>query len=419
MEKFSPTKLDTYRHCPLQYKFKYVDRLKAERAGVEAAVGTCVHEAFEELYQARAHGKLLSEEEVLRVFELAWSKAIEDPPTIRDKRFSLEDWKRVGEECVRGYYRAYAPFDQDKTVAVEKRVGFSLPVVDPASGETVDCRVEGFVDRLALGPDGCFEIHDYKTGASLPTQAQKDEDWQLALYDIAVREAWPDAPGVRLVWHYVRHGKNLVSTRTPEQLEALKGQVRELIGRIEDDHTFAPMRSPLCDWCDYRDLCPLFRHPEDYARLPKEERKEEPGGKLVDDYAKLEVEKKALSDRLKEIEGDIAGVAQRLIAYMRAHGILVVAGADHQAEMHVREELKFPTRTAAPKKVEQMEAELRGTPAWSVVSRLDTRTLLDAFHTHKLPAAAVDLVKTWIARWGRQETHETVRLHKTREARDE
>ena len=155
----------------------------------------------------------------------------------------------------------------------------------------------------------------------------------------------------------------------------------------------------------------LFRHPEDYARLPKEERKEEPGGKLVDDYAKLEVEKKALSDRLKEIEGDIAGVAHRLIAYMRAHGILVVAGADHQAEMHVREELKFPTRTAAPKKVEQMEAELRGTPAWSVVARLDTRTLLDAFHTHKLPAAAVDLVKTWIARWGRQD--------KTREARDE
>ncbi|MCX5788456.1 MAG: PD-(D/E)XK nuclease family protein [Elusimicrobia bacterium] len=427
MEKFSPTRLETYRNCPRQFKFKYVDRVKVDKGtGVEALVGTCVHSAFEELYRARAHEKVLSEEETLAVFADAWTKGVQKEVTIRDAKYTLGDWRRVGEKCVRDYYRAHAPFDADTTLDVERRIGFALPVTDPASGDTVECRIEGFVDRLARGKDGCLEIHDYKTGGSLPTQAQKDKDWQLALYEVAAREAWPDTTGVRLIWHYVRHGQTIVSTRTPEQLTALKSEVARLIGAIEaevarkdDPQAFKPVRGPLCDWCDYRDLCPLFKHAEDLDKLPPEERIWEPGSKLVDEYARLDHEKKALRAKLEELERQADEVAGRLLSYARAKGLLAVDGAEYAAEVHSKEELKFPTKTKSPQKVEQMESELKGTPVWAAVSRLDTRALLELYKSGRLSGAVLELVKRWLDQWGKSETHETVRLHKRRESRDE
>ena len=34
---------------------------------------------------------------------------------------------------------------------------------------------KGIIDRLMLAPDGAFEIHDYKTGSSLPDEAELDD----------------------------------------------------------------------------------------------------------------------------------------------------------------------------------------------------------------------------------------------------
>jgi RecB family exonuclease len=48
------------------------------------------------------------------------------------------------------------------------------------------CKIQGFVDRLAIASDGTYEIHGYKTNKSLPTQKDKDDDKQLALYQIGV-----------------------------------------------------------------------------------------------------------------------------------------------------------------------------------------------------------------------------------------
>ncbi|MDZ7262649.1 MAG: HAD-IC family P-type ATPase, partial [candidate division KSB1 bacterium] len=46
---------------------------------------------------------------------------------------------------------------------------------------------EFIIDRLMLAPDGAFEVHDYKTGSSLPEQATLDRDRQLGLYQIGVQ----------------------------------------------------------------------------------------------------------------------------------------------------------------------------------------------------------------------------------------
>ena len=91
--------------------------------------------------------------------------------------------------------------------------------------------MQGFVDRIARTRDGAIEIQDYKTSARVPSQADVDEDRQLALYQIGIGARFGAKRPVRLVWRYLRQRRTLVSTRTPEQLDELAAQTRALIDR--------------------------------------------------------------------------------------------------------------------------------------------------------------------------------------------
>ena len=160
----------------------------------------------------------------------------------------LEFYRGLGEQCLANYYREHYPFDRDETVALEEHVQFDLG----GAGYSV----QGFVDRIARTRDGALEIQDYKTSARVPSQAEVDEDRQLALYQIGVAARFGTRQPVRLVWRYLRQRRTLVSTRTPEQLDALAAQTRGLIDRIRSETTFEAKPSALCRWCEYREGCP-------------------------------------------------------------------------------------------------------------------------------------------------------------------
>jgi RecB family exonuclease len=94
-----------------------------------------------------------------------------------------------------------------------------------------------------------------------------DADRQLALYQIALRERHPDTP-MRLVWHYLTFGATRVSTRTTEQLDALRAEIGELVRQIEAAEHFDARPSALCDWCEYRDACPAAQGKSPRAAQP-------------------------------------------------------------------------------------------------------------------------------------------------------
>ena len=119
-------------------------------------------------------------------------------------------------------------------------------------------RAQGFIDRVGRTRDGAIEIHDYKTGRWVPKQEQIDEDRQLAFYQIGVTEKYGDDAPVRLVWHYVFRNQVRTSTRTREQLDALRVKTANLIDRIRGESVFEPKPSNLCSWCEYNDICPAM-----------------------------------------------------------------------------------------------------------------------------------------------------------------
>jgi putative RecB family exonuclease len=408
--KFSPSKLDVYKNCARRYQYRYVDKISRRRKTPETVVGVAVHAAFEELYGLVSGGKVPTLPEVQALYEAALDSEWDETVQLKDARFTRADWKNVGRGCVELYYAAHAPFSEDRTVAVEKRVGFPLVV------EGHEYRIEGFVDRLSLAPDGAFEIHDYKTAKSLPNQEHADADWQLALYEIAVRREWPDAKAVRLKWHYVRHGKTLTSERDAAARARLLDEVSRTVAAIKHDHEFKTNKGPLCDWCEYRDLCPEFAHAEKIAALPPEERRSDDGVRLVNALAEVEAKRRRVKDELKTLDLEKDGLDERVADFAAKAGVTTVAGDAVEAAVSFKDDVHLPTKTHEPDKLAELEKDAKAGPLWAEVARLDGHALLEGVRARRWSGALLAAAEALIERYGRREASRTVRLRRRRGA---
>jgi putative RecB family exonuclease len=256
---FSHSSLSCFETCPKQYHFRYIEKIPVDFEGIEAFMGKQVHEILERLYLFVAEGKVPSLERVLFRYRQNWEERF-DADRIRIVRSGTgpDFYRSNGARCLENYYRRHYPFDADETLGLEKRIQFQID-------EEGEYRLRGVIDRLVRAPDGALEIHDFKTGARVPSQAALDKERQLALYEVGVRQQLREDGEIRLVWHYVLSDQRRTSVRTPEQLADLRAETAATIDRIRDEREWLPQTGPLCDWCDYREICPAFRKEEGEA----------------------------------------------------------------------------------------------------------------------------------------------------------
>jgi len=163
----------------------------------------------------------------------------------------IEDYFNKGIQFLIDYYTRHKPFD-DNTIAVEKEILFYLD-------KNEEYKIRGFIDRLSYNLEtGEYEIHDYKTSRNLPREEYFEKDRQLALYSIAIKELFGYDKKIILIWHYLSFDKRLRSKRTDEQLKQLKEETLNLIKEIELTTSFPGTKSALCNWCEYKSICPVW-----------------------------------------------------------------------------------------------------------------------------------------------------------------
>jgi putative RecB family exonuclease len=314
---------------------------------------------------------------------------------------TAEHYRALGQKMLMGYCRRYAPFDSDMTINTEMMLNFALD-------NRGKYRLMGYVDRLARTPDGAWEIHDYKTSNHLPTQAEADQDRQLALYQIGIKQKWPDIEKVRLIWHYLAFEKDIVSTRSEEDLSKLMADTTALIDEIEQATDFPPDDSGLCGWCEYPDLCPMHKHEFTVESLPPDKFKNESGVSLVNRYAELK-------NQAAQIEAETDEVRQAIIDYAQRESIKVIRGSNHKASIRKQQKLKFPGKTEEGR--EELECTIMAAGKWPDVSQLDTAELGRALERGDLDEKLAEEV----AKYRRLEETTTIYLSKLKdeEAREE
>ncbi len=319
MPVYSHSRLSTYEKCPLQYRFRYLDKIKRDTQGIEAFMGNRVHEVLEKLYRDLLMSKRPSLDELVATYHKRWKETFSDNVRIVKTEYTADHYRQVGERGIGGYYRRYEPFDQATTLGLEDRISVALD-------EGGRYQVQGFIDRLARAADGIYEIHDYKTSSSLPSSGDLRKDRQLTLYQMAVEKRFRDAREVRLIWHYLVFDQELISERSPEEVERHRRKTIGLIDTIEETRTFPPRESALCRWCEYRDICPVQKHLVKVEALPPGEPLEDDGARLVDRLAALQAQKRPL-------EKEIARVEEAILAYADREGATVLRGTGHMARL--------------------------------------------------------------------------------------
>jgi len=76
MPIYSHSKLSIYENCPQQFKLRYIDRIELpeSKEGIEAFLGSRVHEALEKLHKELILTKVNSLDELHRYYLSQWNK---------------------------------------------------------------------------------------------------------------------------------------------------------------------------------------------------------------------------------------------------------------------------------------------------------------------------------------------------------
>lgn len=240
--RISFSSFNTFCQCPLKFKFQYIDWVKVPEKP-EFFFGSLVHEVVQ--MALRRDPIIPKIEDLLKFYQSKWRDEV-----FPDKLTS-EQYFKLGREMIKNFHEGYKP-GLRKVVAAEKR--FQIPLGDHT--------LSGVIDRVDKLPFGAYEIVDYKTSKSLPSQDDVDKDKQLATYAIAVSELWPEAKDMRLTLHFLKHNSLITTSRTPEQIELQKFDIIKVADKIEKTKKFKPTENKFCDWCDYKHLCPLKKNQE-------------------------------------------------------------------------------------------------------------------------------------------------------------
>jgi putative RecB family exonuclease len=249
MTIYSHNRLSCFEQCPLKYKLSYIDELEAKKEeNIEAYLGKRVHEVLEKLYRDMQNKKENTIDDLLQYLHDEWEKLWDDSIIIINKKYKPENYEKKAMECIKNYYNSYKPFNQDRTIGIEQHILISLD-------DTGKYTIQGYIDRLAETQDGYYEIHDYKTTSRRIPQKDLNNDRQMALYAIGVKENFPEVKDIELVWHFLTFDKEMRSKREAKKLDQLKNDIIKLIDLIEEIEDFPTFPSFLCNWCDYKQIC--------------------------------------------------------------------------------------------------------------------------------------------------------------------
>lgn len=276
--RISYSTLSTYQTCPLKYKFREIDKIK-EPKSKEAVFGTLIHAVLRYVHTPSLLAP--SVEQALDYFAKGWNSEVYENEMEERAAFTQ------GVTIIQNYLAHNKPADYN-IVDLESR--FAIEIGNEVSGKHV---VSGIIDRIDKTEEG-YEIIDYKTTRKMPSQDKVDNDIQLSIYLKAFLARYPkeieNLDKITVSLYYVKHGVKLSSKRTKEQLETLEQTFLDVIKSIEEGK-FDPILSPLCDWCGYQSICPLWKHKFAETRTLETEEVKTAIGEYLDLKGKLSEEK--------------------------------------------------------------------------------------------------------------------------------
>lgn len=232
IDYLSYSQIETFKTCPLHYKLRYIYKVPTPVTASQS-FGTTMHAVLKDFYLKVQRGEKPTEKLILSLLNEFWIKE-GYVSKVQEKKFLDK-----GRDYLRGYLKE--EFNSKvKTVALEQSfvVLLTYPTSRKASRDRGYLKIGGRIDRVDSLPGGGIEIVDYKTGATIPTQKEVDENLQLSFYALAATSI-PTAPfgkspqKVKLSLYFLDNQEKISTIRTAKQLAEAKEEIFKVRDEIE------------------------------------------------------------------------------------------------------------------------------------------------------------------------------------------
>ncbi len=288
VDRLSPSKITTYKGCPLAYYLKYEEHVHVPE-NIRLAFGKEVHYLLDQFYKK----DFKSPDSFAKFFSWRWFSHLEgnflrgkqkremepreffygiDKETGEKKSLIIgshvdigpfnpdneEDSKtvagiifgywRIGQNIMKMFYQRHK--NKPKPLETEKRFGFKKDEVIELGGH----ELLGVFDRIDC-VDGEWYITDYKTNKHNP----KDDAFtfhrnvQFTLYSYVFRQLFGELEQSILFYH-LRSGEILKTHRSQQDFDYLRTVLDDVTEGIENEK-FLPFYGFHCNFCDYKSAC--------------------------------------------------------------------------------------------------------------------------------------------------------------------
>ena len=221
--------------CPYSAFLKYQAAVKGPTTKW-IALGNGVHYALE---KAHDNGEFSLEASV-DLFKTEFSRIIEDEqvsigwPEIKKMEAEAVDMLVKYNEQISSGQLSSSP------LALEKE--FEIPFLDT--------KIVGKIDKIEQDEFG-YVVTDFKTGKSKPTKWSLSHNVQLSTYSWACLELFGELP-YKLIWHHLRTGELLETTRTMQDIDDVKNMVGNAIAMNDAGIRTRIFHDDVCGMCDYQ-----------------------------------------------------------------------------------------------------------------------------------------------------------------------
>lgn len=247
----SPSRAGDFMTCPLQYRFRTIDRLP-EPISPDAARGTLVHKVLEDLYDLPAPDR--TPERARGMVDGSWDALIAESPELAE--IFADDGPDAGEwlASCHDVLERYFTLEDPRRLEPAERELYVETLLDSK------LLLRGFVDRIDVAPNGMIRVVDYKTGRAPGPGFEHRALFQMKFYALVLWRMRGVIPAMlQLVYlgngellRYVPDERDLVATE--RKIEAIWAAIQ----RARETGDWRPNRSRLCGWCNHQALCPEF-----------------------------------------------------------------------------------------------------------------------------------------------------------------
>jgi DNA helicase II / ATP-dependent DNA helicase PcrA len=229
--QLSYSAISTYRDCPRQYWYRYVQRLPVVQSA-EAVHGVILHEVLRQAGELRREGKPVTSRRLGSLHQQAWRDAVFPDPR-RAPAFKRNGAAELEAYRARGGFEAIPAYlEQSFEVAVD---GWKL---------------RGIIDRVDPTADG-WRIIDYKSGRPV---ARRRRDLQVALYALAATSAL-NLERVELEVVYLASGHSVVVDKVDRLVQEAQEEGTEVAQGVRAGWFEPRPERRRCRLCPYRLAC--------------------------------------------------------------------------------------------------------------------------------------------------------------------